>query len=90
MQARRQLPTGYSTTVPSVADRTARLLRRLTCGVWTGTPVASLGIRYIAVHADFYAVRQPPSCLRAAFAGLRSHGFRQFAADGDVTIFARP
>jgi hypothetical protein len=88
LQARRQRPTGYSTTVPTVADRTARMLRPLTCGVWPGSEVRDLGIRYIAVHAGFYAARQSPACARAALAGLRSHGFRQVAADGDVTLYA--
>ena len=88
LQVRRQRPAGYSTTAPAVADRTARMLRPMTCGRWPDATVRALGIRFIAVHSGFYAARQPPACERAALGALRRHGFRRLSADGGVTIFA--
>jgi hypothetical protein len=88
MQARRERPTGYSTTAPAAADATARMLRPLSCG---GRPTASLtqlGIRYVALHGALYWAFEP-RCLRRAVAGLRARGFRQLAVDGDVKIFFR-
>jgi hypothetical protein len=88
MQARRERPTGYSTTAPPDADRTARMLRPLSCGGQPTTSIRRLGIRYVAVHAAFYRAFAA-RCLRPAIEGLRSRGFRQLAVDGDVTIFFR-
>lgn len=88
MQAARQRPTGYSTTVRREADATARRLRPLGCGRWGGAPLLQLGVRYVAVHRGFFAAFRP-ACLRAALDGLTAHGFRALAADGDVQIFAR-
>jgi hypothetical protein len=90
MQAQRQRPTGYSTTASTLADNTARMLRPIACGVWTGAPVRQFRIRYIVVHRAFYDALEPPACARAALDGLRRHGFRQLAAGGDVTLFFRP
>jgi hypothetical protein len=88
MQARRERPTGYSTTAPAEADRTARRLRPLACGRQPTTSIMRLGIRYVAVHEAFYRAFAP-RCLRPAIEGLRARGFRQLAVDGDVTMFFR-
>jgi hypothetical protein len=87
MAARRQRPTGYSTTVPRPAFATARRLRALNCGTWPRN-VARLGIRYVAFHGGFYG-RYFPRCLDRAQATLRKHGFRPLAADGQVTVWIR-
>ena len=86
MQAVRERPTGYSTTAPNAADATARHLRGLNCGDWSEGTAARLGIRYVAVHRALFASFRP-ACLGRALAGLRSHGFRPLAADGDVLMF---
>ncbi len=88
MQAPRERPTGYSTTVRREAHATARALQPLGCGNWADGEVSKLGIRYVAVHRGFFSAFRP-RCLRPALAGLRAHGFRPLAADGDVQIFAR-
>ena len=87
LQARRARPLGYSTTAPFATDRAARTLRPLTCGAWPGAPMHQFGIRYVAVHAGFYDALSPPGCARRALDVLRSHGFRQLASDGGVTMF---
>jgi hypothetical protein len=88
MAAQRQRPAGYSTTVPRPAFRTARRLRVLTCGTWS-RDVSRLGIRYVAIHDEFYE-RFFPNCRGRAVATLRAHGFRRFAADGKVTVWIGP
>ena len=89
MQAQRERPTGYSTTAPVTADRTARMLRPLTCGTWPGPIMQQVGIRYVAVHAGLYAALHP-ACPRRVRDVLLRHGFRPLAADGSVTIFIGP
>lgn len=88
MQARRERPTGYSTTAPALADATARMLQPISCGRWPAATLKKLEIRYIAVHRAFYDAFQP-RCAQHTLAGLRSHRFRELASDGDVTIFVR-
>lgn len=88
MQARRERPTGYSTTAPATADATARMLQPISCGRWPAAAVAQLGIRYVAVHGAFYDAFMR-RCAQPAIDGLRAHGFRALATDGDVTIFSR-
>ncbi|MHB8642052.1 MAG: hypothetical protein ACYDA3_04120 [Gaiellaceae bacterium] len=88
MTARRQRPTGYSTTVPSQADTVARQLRQITCGDWPRKLVRQLGIRFVAVHAGFYDAYFP-RCEQFLLGGLRGQGFRPLAADGKVSIWIR-
>jgi hypothetical protein len=89
MQARRERPTGYSTTAPALADATARMLQPISCGRWPAATLKTLGISYIAVHLGFYDAFQP-RCTPHVLAGLRAHGFRELARDGDVTVYFRP
>lgn len=94
MQAPRERPGGYSTTAPRAADRLARALRPLSCGRWTPQRerlVASLDVRYVAVHEGLFAVRKhvPPGCAPTAVRGLEAHGFRLLARDGPVALYAR-
>jgi hypothetical protein len=51
MQARREHPSGYSTTAPIAADRELRQLRRSPC-----SKLDALGVRYLVVH---YGQRNP-------------------------------
>jgi hypothetical protein len=85
MQARRQRPSGYSTTAPAAADRTARELQKVNCG-FALDRLDRLGIRAVAVHAAFYG---PNACKLLAAKALRRAGFRPLARDGDVMIFFR-
>jgi len=89
LAARRERPLGYSTLVPRPAFRTARRLRSLNCGTWSGD-VTRLGVRDIVVHGPLFA-EFLPRCRPKAEAALRAHGFRRVAADGDVVLWsARP
>ena len=85
MTALRQRPGGYSTTVPRIADTTARRLRKLNCGGWS-TDVERLGIRVITQHGAYY---ETATCLLRAAQTLRRHGFRGLAADGEIVAWIR-
>jgi hypothetical protein len=85
MAARRQRPGGYSTTVPRIADTTARRLRKLNCGGWS-PDVERLRIRVIAQHGAYYA---SGACLLRAAQTLRRHGFRLVAADRKIIAWAQ-
>jgi hypothetical protein len=85
MTALRQRPGGYSTTVPRIADTTARRLRKLNCGGWS-PDVERLGVRAITQHGDYYETGR---CLLRAARTLRRHGFRLVAADGKIFAWAR-
>jgi hypothetical protein len=89
MQARRERPTGYSTTAPAAADATVRELRPVNCGFGPVRMLSRWGIRYVAMHHGFYDAFGS-RCERIATTALRTAGFRQLAKDGDVTIFSRP
>jgi hypothetical protein len=93
MQVKRQRPGGYSTTAPVIADSTARRLRYLNCGDWTGgqdDELRGLGADAIAFHEGLYEnnpiVHDPPWF---AWRALLEHGFRPIAKDGAITMFAR-
>jgi hypothetical protein len=88
IQAARERPTGYSTSAPLRAESAARHLRLLNCGDWHEGLPGRLGVRYVAVHTGLFAAFRP-ACIGRALAGLRAHGFRPLAADGDVLMFAR-
>ncbi len=85
MTARRQRPAGYSTTVPRIADTTARRLRKLNCGGWS-TDVERLGIRVITQHGGYY---DTGGCLLRAARTLRRHGFGLRASDGKIVAWIR-
>jgi hypothetical protein len=85
MAARRQRPAGYSTTVPRIADTTARRLRKLNCGGWS-TDVERLGIRVVTQHGGYYDTGR---CLLRAAQTLRRHGFRLRASDGKIVAWIR-
>src|SRR5207253_893142 len=91
MQVRRQRPGGYSTLAPRIADATARELRRLNCGDWTGGRAGllhALGVGAIALHGGLFT-ENPDVPDRSWFAwrGLVRHGFRPLAGDGPITVF---
>jgi hypothetical protein len=92
-QAPRERPGGYSTVAPREAEDLARRLSRLNCGHWDrggARLLARLGVRYVVVHDGVYADNPVlPDCRRAGRRGLRAHGFRRVAADGEITLFDR-
>jgi hypothetical protein len=91
MQALRERPGGYSTTAPLAADSTARSLRPLNCGDWTGGQakvIRELGVQAIVFHAGLYkanALELDPPWF--AWRELLRHGYRPYASDGPVTLF---
>jgi hypothetical protein len=93
MQARRERPGGYSTLAPRAADVTARELRRLNCGDWSGDTnglLRRLGVTTIELHSGLY-LRNSAVPNRSSFAllGLVTHGWNVERRDGPVWIFAR-
>jgi hypothetical protein len=55
--SQRERPSGYATTAPRSAKRTADRLQRLNCGDWSGGTAAlldRLGVRAIAFHLGLY------------------------------------
>lgn len=92
-QARRERPTGYSTTAPVAADELARRLRPLNCGEWpegTGALLRRLGVTVYAFHLGLFT-ENPAVPGRAWFAwrSLMRHGFRPLARDGAVVALTR-
>jgi len=91
MQALRRRPGGYSTTAPKIADATARRLRYLNCGDWTGARdayVRSLGVSAIVLHEGLYD-RSPVVLEHPWFAyqELLAHGWQPRVHDGRLTLF---
>jgi len=86
LAAQRERPLGYSTLVPRPAFRTARRLRALNCGTWSGD-VSRLGVRHIVVHGPLYA-KFLPRCRAKAETTLRAHGFRRVASSSDLVLFS--
>jgi hypothetical protein len=89
----RERPGGYSTVAPRKAEDLARRLSRLNCGYWDrggAKLLARLGVRYVAVHDGIYADSPVvPDCRAAGRRGLRAHGFRRIAADGQIMLFEK-
>jgi hypothetical protein len=91
--ARRQRPSGYSTTAPVLADVVARRLRPLNCGDWTGQPGRMLQrqrVREIAFHAGLF--QNNPAVLGPAWFAWRElvqHGYRPWAREGAITLLDR-
>ena len=89
LAAQRERPLGYSTLVPRPAFRTARRLRALNCGTWSGD-VSRLGVTQIVVHGPLYA-KFLPRCRAKAETMLGEHGFRRVTADDGLVLYsARP
>jgi hypothetical protein len=91
-EAPRERPGGYSTVAPREAEELARRLSRLNCGYWDGGErlLARLDVRYVTVHDGLYEDNPVvPDCRRAGRRGLRAHGFRRVAADGEITLFEK-
>jgi hypothetical protein len=88
--SQRQRPSGYSTTAPRAAKRTADRLERLNCGDWsddTAGLLERLGVRAIAVHLGLYG----PEDYSSAFAvdSLWARGWKVRRAAGSVLLFER-
>jgi hypothetical protein len=91
-QAPRERPGGYSSTAPRSAERVARALVPLNCGVWSpklARRLRGLGVRYITVHRGLYRDPAVPNCFGRALRTLTRHGFRRIARDGPVTLVGR-
>jgi hypothetical protein len=89
-QSPRGRPQGYSTTAPPAADRLARTLRPLSCGL--GQIPAALGARFVVVHRGLYTQSGffAPGCAARAEQALRRGGWRLLARDGAISSWARP
>jgi hypothetical protein len=90
MDERRPRPLGYSTVARPVADRTARALWPLNCGVVrpaTAALVGLLGVRFVALHRGLFAARGHDGLIGAARVGLRRMGFVQIARSGRVELW---
>jgi hypothetical protein len=88
--SQRQRPSGYSTTAPRAAKRTADRLERLNCGDWsddTAGLLERLGVRAIAVHLGLYG----PEDYSGAFAvdSLLARGWKARRAAGSALLFER-
>jgi len=88
--SQRQRPSGYSTTAPRAAKRTADRLERLNCGDWsddTAGLLERLGVRAIAVHLGLYG----PEDHSGAFAvdSLLARGWKVRRAAGSALLFER-
>jgi hypothetical protein len=87
--SQRERPSGYSTTAPKAAKRTADRLQRLNCGDWsdgTAGVLDRLGVRAIALHLGLYN-----SGEGAWFAAqsLGAHGWKVQRSAGTVLLFER-
>jgi hypothetical protein len=88
--SQRERPSGYSTTAPRAAKRTADRLERLNCGDWsddTAGLLERLRVRAIAVHLGLYG----PEEHSGAFAvdSLSARGWKVRRAAGSVLLFER-
>jgi hypothetical protein len=90
MDDRRPRPLGYSTVARPVADRAARALWRLNCGVVAAAQAAlvrRLGVRFVELHRGLYAARGHAGLVPAARRGLRRMGFVQVARSGPLELW---
>jgi hypothetical protein len=88
--SRRQRPSGYATTAPRVAKRTADRLQRLNCGDWSGDTAGlldRLGIRAIAVHLGLYEHAGDTAWF--ALRALDEHGWTVQRSAGPVLLLER-
>jgi hypothetical protein len=89
-QALRERPLGYSTVAPPRADRIARALWPLNCGVIDARErrlLVELDVRYVAVHDGLFRLRGHWALLGAARRGLRAAGFRPVTRGGVVELW---
>jgi hypothetical protein len=88
-QSPRERPQGYSTLAPPAADRLARELRGLSCGL--GEIPVGLDIRFVAVHRGLYDQSGffGAGCADRAETMLRARGWRLLARDGPIATYAR-
>jgi hypothetical protein len=87
--SQRQRPSGYSTTAPKTAERTADRLQRLNCGDWSDGTAAlldGLGVRAIAVHLGLYHSGEAASF---AVRSLGDRGWTVQRSAGPVLLFER-
>jgi hypothetical protein len=90
MDQRRPRPLGYSTVARPVADRTARALWPLNCGVVrpaAAALVGRLGVRFVELHRGLFHARGHEGLIRAARIGLRRMGFVQIARSGPIELW---
>jgi hypothetical protein len=90
MDQRRPRPLGYSTVARPVADRTARALWPLNCGVVrpaAAALVGRLGVRFVELHRGLFHARGHEGLIRAARIGLRRMGFAQIARSGPIELW---
>ncbi len=88
--SQRERPSGYSTTAPKAAKRTADRLQRLNCGDWTGDTAHELdrlGVRAIALHLGLYErSNQARDAAWFARKGLIDHGWAVQRTAGPVWL----
>jgi hypothetical protein len=87
--SQRERPSGYATTAPRRAKRTADRLQRLNCGDWSGNTGAlldRLGVRAIAFHLGLYKSPEP---AWFALEALQQHGWHVQRSAGSVLLFER-
>ena len=86
--SQRERPSGYSTTAPKAAKRTADRLQRLNCGDWSDGTAAlldRLDVRAIVVHLGLYRSAASSFAVRT----LGDHGWFVRRAAGPVLLFER-
>ena len=91
--SQRERPSGYATTAPRSAKRTADRLQRLNCGDWSGGTAAlldRLGVRAIAFHLGLYD-RGDAAANAAWFAlqALAENGWHVQRRAGSVLLLER-
>jgi len=85
----RERPSGYATTAPLSAKRTADRLQRLNCGDWSGGTAGlldTLGVRAIAYHLGLEKSRDT---AWFALQALDEHGWHVQRSAGSVLLFER-
>jgi hypothetical protein len=87
--SKRERPSGYATTAPRSAKRTADRLQRLSCGDWSGNTSAlldRLDVRAIAFHLGLYKDQDP---AWFALQALRENGWHVQRRAGSVYLLER-